>query len=240
MKKHFSLFLLSVMTVELGGWPFFNTSQKAEPEVQKKPLTIMIDPAGDARNPGREIDETFERGLTLQFAQELKKLIESQITGVRIILTRFQGETLEFLQNASFSNRLQSDLYVSINFYQEENKIHNIYVYHLLYNPVTDLWDQRDSKLSFIPYDQAFKLSLKKTVMLANNITESLKKYSKEYHFFCHDLMGIPFRPLIGISAPSFGIEMGISDKLGWKNFIIPISKALTDIVIMMQNSGIS
>ena len=41
-------------------------------------FTIMIDPAGDAKNTGRQIDDTLERAVTLQFAQKLKSEIENK------------------------------------------------------------------------------------------------------------------------------------------------------------------
>ena len=37
------------------------------------PFTIMIDPAGDAKHTGRLIQDTLERGISLQCAEELKK-----------------------------------------------------------------------------------------------------------------------------------------------------------------------
>ena len=37
----------------------------------------MINPAGDAKDAGRTLNDSFERGITLQFAQELKSAIES-------------------------------------------------------------------------------------------------------------------------------------------------------------------
>ena len=33
-----------------------------------------MDPSGDAKNTGRLIEDTFERGISLQFAQKLKEL----------------------------------------------------------------------------------------------------------------------------------------------------------------------
>lgn len=39
-------------------------------------ITIIIDPAGDANHALREIDDTYERGLTLQCAQALKKKLK--------------------------------------------------------------------------------------------------------------------------------------------------------------------
>ena len=42
----------------------------------------MIDPSGDAKHTGRVIQDTFERGITLQCAEALKKELNSAMTGV--------------------------------------------------------------------------------------------------------------------------------------------------------------
>ena len=42
------------------------------PTLSKK-FTIMLDPSGDAKHTGRIINKTFERGISLQCAEVLKK-----------------------------------------------------------------------------------------------------------------------------------------------------------------------
>src|SRR3972149_4092399 len=79
-----------------------------------RPFTIMIDPAGDAKRAGRMLEDNFERGITLSCANCLKHDLEKKYTNVRVILSRFPGETLESMQNANFANRLQVDFYISI------------------------------------------------------------------------------------------------------------------------------
>ena len=72
------------------------------------------------KDAGRIVNDSFERGLTLQFAQELKKELELNFNNIRVVLTRIPGETLESLQNANFANRLNVDFYLSIHFYSEK------------------------------------------------------------------------------------------------------------------------
>ncbi|HSW75550.1 MAG TPA: hypothetical protein VLG50_00750, partial [Candidatus Saccharimonadales bacterium] len=60
---------------------------------QEQPFTIIIDPLGDPKNTGREIDDVFERGITLQCAEELKKQLNNVLPHIRVILTRVPGET---------------------------------------------------------------------------------------------------------------------------------------------------
>ena len=70
-----------------------------------KPFSIMLDPAGDAQTTGRIIDDNYERGVTLQLCEDIKKQLEAeQPKNTRIVLTRFPGETIDPLQNANFAN----------------------------------------------------------------------------------------------------------------------------------------
>ena len=73
-------------------------------------------------------------------AAELKKQLEAKVEGLRVVLTRYSGETVDALQNATFANRLNVNLYVSLGFYETKQKIPKLYLYHLVYNPATDFW----------------------------------------------------------------------------------------------------
>lgn len=44
--------------------------------IQQNIFTLMIDPAGDAKHAGRVIEDSFERGITLQCAEKLKKMLK--------------------------------------------------------------------------------------------------------------------------------------------------------------------
>ena len=43
-------------------------------------FTLMLDPAGDAQYPGRIIDDSFERGITLQCVEELQRVIRQTLS----------------------------------------------------------------------------------------------------------------------------------------------------------------
>ena len=85
----------------------------------------MLDPAGDAQYPGRIIDDSFERGITLQCVEELQRAITRQFPHVRVVLTRFPGETCQPLQNAHFANRLDVDLYRAFTVIKNRNQNRN-------------------------------------------------------------------------------------------------------------------
>lgn len=196
-------------------------------------ITLMLDPAGDAKYTGRTIEDHFERGITLACAQELKTLIESQENNIRVILTRFPGETLEPLQNASFANRLQVDCYISLHFYAIEQAPYTFSVYHMLHK-TTDIWHTKQKQLSFQTYDNAHLLSLPSTIKLGTEFIKALKPYESDHHFTCNPLLGIPCKPLLGITAPALMFEIGITKKDDWRTLIEPLSMSIKHILSVL------
>lgn len=195
-----------------------------------KTFSIMLDPAGDAKHTGRVIDDSFERGLTLQFCEQLKKNLEKEYgTKIRIVLSRLPGETLEPLQNASFANRLNVDFYLSIHFFKEIETKPRIFLYYFAKNPVTDFWHQSSNQLSFYAYDQAYLINIKDTKNYVLKMKESLEEYSNQFNLIKH--IGIPFKPIVGIKSPTIAIEIGLKNKEDWKKIVEPISKSLSPII---------
>ncbi|MFA5998612.1 MAG: N-acetylmuramoyl-L-alanine amidase [Candidatus Babeliales bacterium] len=206
---------------------FLLLSQKLTPENQ--PFTIIIDPLGDPKNTGREIDDTFERGITLQCAEELKKQLNNTLPDVRVVLTRVPGETIAPLQNASFSNRLQADFYLSISFYQEPEMPSHISLFYYLDSP-TDLWHHYNP-LYFYHVSQAHLIHLKDSETMGKSFLKHLQNSSINSVFIAQGLFGIPYKPLIGIKAPSLAIEAGLCKKDDWKYLISPLISCIKAII---------
>lgn len=183
---------------------------------QRPVFTIMLDPAGDARTPGRTIDDTFERGISLQCTEWLKAELERRFTGIRVILTRLPGETLEPLQNASFANRLHADLYVSVHCYQAQGERPSIAIMHLMCTP-TDRWELKHEPLSCIPYDQAHRIAKRATMRWAEILAAVFQEERHLRLLQFQGVFGIPFRPLIGILCPALAVEMSLAHKDDWK-----------------------
>lgn len=191
--------------------------------ISAKPFTIMIDPAGDAKYAGRSIGDYFERGLTLSFANALKEDLEKQYPHLRIILTRLPGETLEPLQNANFANRLSIDLYINIHFFALSTEAApTIYTYYVMHNPVTDIWQQNNESLSFIPLTDAHRIALKITQQWAQQALHILQKKVGQ-QCAVQGPFGIPFKPLTGIAAPSYAFEIGLKRSNDWKQYVEPL-----------------
>lgn len=194
------------------------------------PFSIMLDPAGDAQNAGRMIDDCFERGLTVQFCEKLKKELEKKYQA-NVTLTRIAGDTLEPLQNANFANRLGIQLYISFHFYYQPDDRSTINLYHYIYNSVTDFWSPQTDALRFVRFDEAHKLNIQLTQTYAENLYKQLSATIK--HADTTPAFGIPFKPLIGITAPAIGIEIGLHNRNDWQNYISDICQAIGTLIRM-------
>jgi N-acetylmuramoyl-L-alanine amidase len=186
-------------------------------------FTIMIDPAGDAKHTGRLIQDTLERGISLQCAEQLKATLIQKFKNVRVILTRVPGETIQPLQ---FANRLGVDLYVSLYFYHEPENPAHVTLYHYLENPVVDLWHKPIS-LSLYQVNQAHLLNVKTTQIWGKIMLEVLQDKKCSKFFRPRGLFGIPFTPLVGIKAPAIAVEVGLKSKQDWQYIIDPLVVAI-------------
>ncbi len=198
----------------------------------QKPFVIMLDPAGDARHTGRSIGDSFERGLTLQYAEHIKKQLEQQHPHVTVFLTRFPGDIVYHLQNASLANRLAVDLFISIHFYQSNITKPKLYLYQFSYN---DDFIQTTPELSLYPYDQAHLLQFDVTSTWIKTIHSSCRQATYQKLFDTTDIYKLPFKPLIGICAPSIGIEAGLKEKNDWQHYVAPLVDGINAII---QQSG--
>ncbi len=195
-------------------------------------MTIMLDPAGDSHHVGRTIDDCFERGLTLQCAEELKKQLELNYPGLRVILTRNAAQTVRPLQHANFANRMNIDLYLSIHFYHELSPKPNLYVYYFSYG--NDLCS-KTLDVSFYPYEQAYIFCKDKTSLWANRIKKELSQQAYTALFDAQGPYALPFKPLIGIKAPAIAIEASLKQADDWHLYIKPIIASLDSIVTDYQ-----
>jgi N-acetylmuramoyl-L-alanine amidase len=185
------------------------------------PFTIMLNPAGDAKQTGRKIDDSFERGITLQCAEQLKTALEARSSNVRVVLTRFPGETLEPLQNANFANRLDVDVYISLHFYQETAIKPGVYLYTFAYgNEPTGAV----SDMALYSFDKAHLLNKTMSTWWAQQMCKHLEN---SVSFECKSIAALPFKPLIGIKAPAFALEIGLKNKHDWKEYVDVLAEGI-------------
>lgn len=189
------------------------------PLIAHQSFTLMIDPTGDGAYAGREIHDTFERGITLQCAQELKKQLADNFPHLRVVLTRTAGETIQPMHNALFSNRLQAQLYLRIGFYHEPDMPSHIALFYYCQDP-TDFF-QKINPLHFYHVNQAHLINLKLTKQFTTNFLHVLQKQSSI--FVPYGVFAIPFKPFVGIQAPAIYLEAGLHSTTDWKYMIKPI-----------------
>jgi N-acetylmuramoyl-L-alanine amidase len=186
------------------------------------PISIMLDPAGDARTTGRAIGEQFERTVAFNCATALKSVLEQLGPNVRVIVSRVPQETVVPLQNANFANRLTVDLFVSINCYQDNGQRPTLYLYYMQYHPLTDKWNKQE-QLAFYPYDQAYLGNMSRSTHIADLVARTLSN-SKTGEI--KGPFGIPCKPLLGVQSPSLAFEIGCNNN-NWQALIHPLAQAL-------------
>lgn len=211
MNKRFFLFLLLT---------FFNLY----PRRGLYNYTVMLDPAGDAKQTGRVIEDSLERAITIQFAHQLQEAIESFLPNSSVIITRSPGEVIQPLQNANYANRLPIDLYVSIHFFNEPEAKPTLYLYQF---SLGDTFITRSFDLAMIPYDKAHQLNGTKTIQYAKQIHQNLMLKEYQSQFFTKGPFQLPYAPLIGIKAPAIGLEMNLVHKNDWHRYVDPIARSI-------------
>ena len=197
---------------------------------EKKQFLIMIDPAGHAKNVGRKLVEGYERAQTFKFAQGLQKGLQDKY-GFRVIITRYPGEEIVDLQNASFANRLNVDFYINLNIYRQDSVKPKIFMYHLVYNSMVDLARRTFEPYAFMPINQAHFANIHTTRSYAEYTKKSMIQPHYQRWFDFYGLYGVPFKPLAGIAAPAIAIEVGICQEDKWQIFIDPLVESLNFLV---------
>jgi N-acetylmuramoyl-L-alanine amidase len=195
-------------------------------------LVIMLDPAGDTQYTGRHIDDHFERSLTLQCAESVKKALEARFPTIQVVLTRLSGEAMQPLQRANFANRLNINLYFSINFYQECATKPEFFIYTYTDNPFTTSRAalRAGPVLSFYPYDQAHHMHEQQTIHIAQVMYEYL---NTAYQASCaiRGVYHVPFKPLMGIIAPAIACEIGLKHATDWHIYADMVTNLITELI---------
>jgi N-acetylmuramoyl-L-alanine amidase len=195
---------------------------------QPKELILILDPAGDAKQTGRAIGESFERGLTLQCAEKLKTLVEDRYPHVKIIITRLPGDIVYELQNASLANRLEADLFINLNFYLTTQAKPTLFIYQF---SCKNDFASYQSGLALNTYDQAYKINKHTTDMLAKHMSQQLSQASYSSLFTVSSNHNVPIKPLMGVIAPSLALEIGLKNSSSWHLFIEPLATAIGGLI---------
>lgn len=215
-------------------WPlegFLNQTKQQLPQPSygsNKRCVIIIDPAGDATVTGRIIDDSFERGITLQYAQSLQKSLQQELPHATITVARLPGEQVEPFRNAILANRLPADLYISINCYAETQQPARCLIAYSRWHQFDDTVATKPS-LSLIPYYDAYKISIQQSCLAAQLLKTTAEQQKNSG--YTYQVAGIPCKNLAGITVPALSLEFGLSTRNGWQTMAPAMAHALVPVI---------
>lgn len=228
IKIRYLFFMLIIFPVCIS---LFSRNKNASSNVH---ISLILDPSGDARHTGRSIDDSFERGLTLQCAENIKLALQEKNYGLSIITTRAAGDVVHDLQNANLSNKVNPDLFITLNFYftQAVNPTLTLYQYanqaHLYHSSI-----EHDN---CIAYDHAYIINKEKTDNIIQHITHQLKQKQLSSSFSFLGSYALPVKQLVGIVAPSIIIEIGVNSKQSYDHSMPSLYDLIALIADYLEN----
>jgi hypothetical protein len=193
-------------------------------------ISIVLGPFGDAKNTGRAIGDCFERGLTLQCAEKIQRDITEKNYPILCVITRTAGDIVPELQTASFTNRLQPDVFIAFNFYFSKKPNPTITLYQ--YDNGAPLYNYAPDALYALSYDNAYMLQQHITNNCISFLTQQLQQPSFTHFFTFLGHHALPVKQLIGITSASILIEIGINSKQSY-DVIMP---HITTLIISLAN----
>jgi N-acetylmuramoyl-L-alanine amidase len=194
-----------------------------------KSKLIMLDPAGHAKDTGRQLHHGYERAETYKCAETIKRGLE-RLDDVRVILSRTPGEELVPLQNASFANRFNADLVIRLSFYKETADKAKINLYYLQIDGLDD--KSKSTNNPFTPINQAHLDNIQTSLNYAQKLGNTLCDSTYQSLLTCADPKGLPLKPLIGIVSPAILIEIGLPKDDQWQSLVDALISSLQKIII--------
>jgi hypothetical protein len=185
---------------------------------------IILDPAGDAKQSGRQLATCSERSVTLQLCETLKETLLNRTPHCTVTITRTAGETRTQEQRAQIANQLSADLFIHISCFEDTALRPQLMLYHTLITQTPTL----PSHYQLIPTHKAADCAAKKTNAIVQKLYTAL---AKTLPYTVHKPYAIPDARLQGIMIPACTIEFGISRTMPWTMLIEPLSTALAAIL---------
>ncbi len=188
--------------------------------------SVMLDPAGHAKNTGCMLHKGYERAETYKCAEVLKSRLEQH--NIKTLLTRAPGEVIVHpLQNASFANRVNTNLFIQLHFVKATDRP-TVTIHHLMFDPVLDNVQRAKRKLEFTPIHEAHFKNIDKTKNFALNCSKSCKSALTATSWLVGKKpLGIPLKPLTGICCPAIIIEAELTQDDQWQDLIEPLTQAI-------------
>jgi hypothetical protein len=187
-------------------------------------ITVMLDPAGHAKQTGRQLEQSFERSETLKWATCLKNELER--LGLSVALTRSPGEELVPLQAASFANRTNTKLFIRLQLYRHESPKPCLNLYRLEYDPMLESANQ-SATMAFTPVYQAHLPARSSTIALCQQLSQGLQAPHYASSFTFEGCLALPLKNHVGIQAPALTLEAGINQDTQWDVFVPALAQQI-------------
>lgn len=183
---------------------------------------LVLDPAGNAQQAGRVLEQGYERGLTLQLCAHIKKMLNTP--SFQVFVARSAGDRdVDPLRAAQASNIMNADLFLSIRMYKETSTQPQLWIYYMQQDAFIP---QRHATL-FYPYDKTWIIAHTQTTQYARAF------YNEFYSLMpqgIHKPAGFPCKPLLGIQAPALLLEIGVPASSSIEELGTMIARAIENI----------
>lgn len=105
----------TLILVLLNPLSFHHThANSADADQQKKPFIVVIDPGHGGKAAGAYGRKSAEKDIVLAVSKKLKTLIEKQIPGSKVLLTRTTDVNVAFLARTELANKNKANLFISV------------------------------------------------------------------------------------------------------------------------------
>lgn len=189
-----------------------------------KKITLVLNPAHHQHNTNRTINGVKEQTIATNFCQFLQQSLEAANSNIRVIVYQPTGPiTIDSI--ASFTNQMDTDLYVGINFYEKKQETQECGIYYFSLNPITDSWKQKQDSLTFVPFFKAHQKNFSVTKQYAKKFHEIISEQLPTLKI--HTPLTGPFCALAGIQALALMIELSLIKDTQWQQYAYPVATAL-------------
>ncbi len=197
-------------------------------------FTLLIEPSGDARHPGRSIHGSYERGLSIQLTELLKAALERKDPTLTILIPRLNSQTVEPFEQASIANRLHVDAYIALMLYEQQESNPQLALYTYANDPSDTQKKYNPNNLQFVPFDQAHIKEQKTSLGMAEELLSSFKK-KPVFTIMGNRVHTIPLKNLAGISAPHIALELSVQNLKQLHSYTQSLADALFSMITSLK-----
>lgn len=204
----------------------------------QRPFTIMISAAGDAQRVGRTIGDSFERGIALQCAEGIVKTLQEAFPSYRVLLAKAPGAGMDDLHGASFANRLDANMFISLHCFEQTAIQRTLDIYYFSLHPLQDAYYKPDNELTLRSALQAYLPCYTLNKKLAYTFSHLIAQRADTTNLTIRTTLGLPFKPLLGLAVPAIACELGLQTKQDLQIVIPALCKVIQEIITTLTQKG--